>query len=165
MLHKELTEETYNRIFNKETYYFSKDLNTLKLLILNSREVLREASERVLFIYALANKIKEEKLNVAEGQIKQYGEILMNNYTAILHLHNWLEELNQIEEDSNEEVKDIWIQSDEILIELSEYLKTNYLIEDTEIFYKVFTDSNFSKRINWLGKTTLLIYLINELKD
>lgn len=181
-----LVDITYSKIFLENLHILKGDLEKLKHLIIQNREILTTQLDKVVFISDLADKIKMEKINTAIRQQEKYGLVLMDNFDEIKSLYDWLEKLSNndgevdteksiedniikkdiVVNDGNSKIREIsmlWTGKDVELDKLSTFLFTNKCIEDKESFSEVLLNSDYRQKVDWRQPKATLIHLISHL--
>lgn len=181
-----LVDITYSKIFLENLHVMKDDLDSIKQIVIRNKELLSTPLERMLFMSDLAHKIKIEKINEAIRQQEKYGLVLMANFDLIKNLYEWLEKLDNDNDEAFEEkrfeddvvkkvavksegnskigeISMLWKGENEELDKLTTFLFTNKCIENKESFYEVFTNPHYEQMVNWKQPKTTLIHLISHL--
>jgi len=167
-MYKDLAIKTYSQIFIDNLHLLSQDLEGIKSLVIRNEGLLKDKVQKVLFIYELADLIKENKIKDALRQQHIYGTVIMSDYYQINSLYDWLVLKTDSDRGNKKVASNIWIKDHAFLEELVDLLLKENLIDTSqrEEFIALFLqkDGNGNK-VNWLGKITLLIYLIDSLRQ
>lgn len=94
MLYKDLARRIYQELFFENLNFMIKDAKNTHTFILKHRDNL-PYNEGTLFMYELAEIIKKEKIDEAERQRRELGEVMINDYEKISSLYNWIKTQNR----------------------------------------------------------------------
>lgn len=163
-LYKDLAIKTFNKIFRDRHYSAMRDLNKVQTLIQKNLGLISNKADRTLYVYELGELIGREKIIVDFRHKSNSGTIAMNDFEFTSKLHSWLTLTENIEIEKNENTEK-WLCSVSLLEKLADVLIIEKLIEQEsgELFVNLFLRSD-GPTVKWLGATTLLVYLFEQLK-
>lgn len=170
-LYKELAQSTYNKLSLNGFHKPSNTLENLKRTIENDKSLLSSQTEQRLYIESLIERIKVEKIDVAQNQKWKFGYIILDRYDEILELYNWLKQTDYtvLKKETLPKINSLnWLGNDEQLEFLYNALINGELIKkntDSNLFKALFSSGSKDKRVQWTHTTRLLDYLFKQLHD